>query len=126
MDTTATFFILGLAHYLHSSDRKYLIMEKGKHLTIFKIAFCFFLGLRCIRKTGFRQKIKISCQRKFFLLKRSFLLVPRLGTDLPDPVTNCSAYNATAYTMQFTCSPGIDGGIKQSFFVEVINSLDES
>jgi hypothetical protein len=43
-------------------------------------------------------------------------------TDLPDPVTNCTAYNATAYTMQFTCIPGNDGGIKQSFFVEVINS----
>lgn len=44
------------------------------------------------------------------------------ATDLPDPVTNCSAYNATAYTMQFTCVPGNDGGIRQSFFVEVINS----
>ena len=45
-------------------------------------------------------------------------------TDLPDPVTNCTAYNATAYTMQFSCIPGNDGGIKQSFFVEVINSGD--
>lgn len=53
----------------------------------------------------------------------SFLrLVPSAITDLPDPVTNCTAYNATAYTMQFTCMPGHDGGIKQSFFVEVINS----
>lgn len=34
---------------------------------------------------------------------------------------NCTAYNTTAYTMQFTCIPGNDGGIKQSFFVEVIN-----
>lgn len=51
-----------------------------------------------------------------------FCSVPSVITDLPDPVTNCTAYNATAYTMQFTCSPGHDGGIKQSFFVEVINS----
>lgn len=41
--------------------------------------------------------------------------------DLPDPIVNCTAYNATAYTMQFSCIPGNDGGIKQSFFVEVID-----
>lgn len=55
----------------------------------------------------------------FFFLFRSHPLAAE--TDLPDPVTNCTAYNATAYTMQFTCVPGNDGGIKQSFFVEVIN-----
>lgn len=48
------------------------------------------------------------------------LVFSPMATDLPDPVTNCTAYNATAYTMQFTCVPGNDGGIKQSFFVEVI------
>ena len=42
-------------------------------------------------------------------------------SDLPDPIANCTAYNATAYTMQFACMPGNDGGIKQSFFVEVID-----
>jgi hypothetical protein len=54
---------------------------------------------------------------------KTFAYIPALLvlTDLPDPVTNCTAYNATAYTMQFTCVPGNDGGIKQSFFVEVIN-----
>lgn len=40
---------------------------------------------------------------------------------MPDPIANCTAYNATAYTMQFACIPGNDGGIKQSFFVEVID-----
>ncbi|CRL06332.1 CLUMA_CG019078, isoform A [Clunio marinus] len=45
--------------------------------------------------------------------------------DLPDPVANCTAYNATAYTMQFTCIPGNDGGIKQSFFVEVFDGKEK-
>ncbi|CAO1420449.1 unnamed protein product [Diamesa hyperborea] len=39
--------------------------------------------------------------------------------ELPDPVANCTAYNATAYSMQFSCVPGNDGGIKQYFNVEV-------
>lgn len=43
--------------------------------------------------------------------------------DLPDPIVNCTAYNATAYTMQFSCIPGNDGGIKQSFLVEVIDDF---
>lgn len=50
----------------------------------------------------------------------SVLLTHFHVSDLPEPVSNCTAYNATAYTMQFTCVPGSDGGIKQSFFVEVI------
>lgn len=57
---------------------------------------------------------------QFFHIKLQSLFL-HSPIDLPDPVTNCTAYNATAYTMQFTCVPGHDGGIKQSFFVEVIN-----
>ncbi|XP_070490532.1 uncharacterized protein side-V [Chironomus tepperi] len=45
--------------------------------------------------------------------------------DLPDPIVNCTAYNATAYTMQFACIPGNDGGIKQSFFVEVFDGKEK-
>lgn len=81
---------------------------------------------------GFHQKrLKYHARESFFLspsLSLSLFSVSEklsffsTTTDLPDPVTNCTAYNATAYTMQFTCIPGNDGGIKQSFFVEVINS----
>jgi hypothetical protein len=65
-------------------------------------------------------KITFHETKRKFLTKSScsFHFPP---TDLPDPVTNCTAYNATAYTMQFTCIPGNDGGIKQAYFVEVIN-----
>ncbi|KAG5673612.1 hypothetical protein PVAND_003641 [Polypedilum vanderplanki] len=45
--------------------------------------------------------------------------------DLPDPIVNCTAYNTTAYTMQFSCIPGNDGGIKQSFFVEVFDGKEK-
>jgi hypothetical protein len=51
----------------------------------------------------------------------SLPLLSSFFADLPDPIANCTAYNTTAYTMQFSCVPGNDGGIKQSFFVEVID-----
>lgn len=78
---------------------------------------------KCSAMLAFVVKIKMSVGEKF----RSTIAHPfslrfsSLATDLPDPVTNCTAYNATAYTMQFACIPGNDGGIRQSFFVEVIN-----
>ncbi len=42
-----------------------------------------------------------------------------LFTDLPDPVSNCTAFNSTAYSIQIACIPGNDGGIKQHFHIEV-------
>lgn len=47
--------------------------------------------------------------------KSSSLFIP----DLPDPVSNCTAYNSTAYSIQIACMPGNDGGIKQHFHIEV-------
>jgi hypothetical protein len=47
----------------------------------------------------------------------------RSTPDPPDPVKNCSAYNATAYSMQIACVPGKDGGIRQQFGVLVSNSF---
>jgi len=50
-----------------------------------------------------------------------FILSSRSTLDPPDPAKNCSAYNATAYSMQIACVPGKDGGIRQQFGVLVSN-----
>jgi hypothetical protein len=65
------------------------------------------------------KKPEQSRTKKFHDITLPFFVF--LVSDLPDPIVNCTAYNATAYTMQFACIPGNDGGIKQSFFVEVID-----
>uniref|UniRef100_A0A1B0ACS4 Fibronectin type-III domain-containing protein n=1 Tax=Glossina pallidipes TaxID=7398 RepID=A0A1B0ACS4_GLOPL len=39
--------------------------------------------------------------------------------DLPDPVKNCTAYNATANSLQIQCVAGFDGGIPQHFHVQI-------
>lgn len=112
------------SHYLFRSDRKYLIMYEGnfwwqsasRSLIVVRRANVMTRML-----PAFVKRLKYHARASFSYFSKcysSFLC----ATDLPDPVTNCSAYNATAYTMQFTCVPGNDGGIKQSFFVEVINS----
>lgn len=78
------------------------------------------------RMLTFGTRLKYHAKSNFSGLKSHTILCRRFFpssiSDLPDPVSNCTAYNATAYTMQFTCVPGNDGGIKQSFFVEVIIS----
>lgn len=67
-------------------------------------------------------KHKISFLQSFMSVESEFNVAFSFTIiDLPDPIVNCTAYNATAYTMQFSCIPGNDGGIKQSFFVEVID-----
>ncbi|CAD7012762.1 unnamed protein product [Ceratitis capitata] len=43
--------------------------------------------------------------------------------DLPDPVKNCTAYNATANSIQIQCIAGYDGGIPQHFHVQVKDEL---
>ncbi|XP_062129789.1 uncharacterized protein LOC133841379 isoform X1 [Drosophila sulfurigaster albostrigata] len=43
--------------------------------------------------------------------------------DLPEPVKNCSAYNATANSLQIQCIPGYDGGIPQHFHAQVYDEL---
>ncbi|XP_046809402.1 uncharacterized protein LOC111683162 [Lucilia cuprina] len=45
-------------------------------------------------------------------------------TDLPDAIKNCTAYNATANSMQIQCIPGYDGGIPQHFHVQVYDELN--
>ncbi|XP_055387368.1 uncharacterized protein LOC129615952 isoform X2 [Condylostylus longicornis] len=44
--------------------------------------------------------------------------------ELPDPVKNCTAYNATANSIHLVCIPGNDGGIQQHFHVEVYDELN--
>ncbi|KNC28310.1 hypothetical protein FF38_05180 [Lucilia cuprina] len=44
--------------------------------------------------------------------------------DLPDAIKNCTAYNATANSMQIQCIPGYDGGIPQHFHVQVYDELN--
>ncbi|KAM7345261.1 sidestep V [Cochliomyia hominivorax] len=44
--------------------------------------------------------------------------------DLPDPVKNCTAYNATANSIQIQCIPGYDGGIPQHFHIQVYDELN--
>ncbi|XP_036342724.1 uncharacterized protein LOC118752004, partial [Rhagoletis pomonella] len=43
--------------------------------------------------------------------------------DFPEPVKNCTAYNATANSIQIQCMPGYDGGIPQHFHVQVKDEL---
>ncbi|EDV98338.1 GH23057 [Drosophila grimshawi] len=43
--------------------------------------------------------------------------------DLPEPVKNCTAYNATANSLQIQCVPGYDGGIPQHFHAQVFDEL---
>lgn len=44
-----------------------------------------------------------------------------MAADVPDAVRNCSAYNATASSIQINCVPGKDGGIQQYFHVKIID-----
>ncbi|KAM8713629.1 hypothetical protein ACLKA7_013880 [Drosophila subpalustris] len=43
--------------------------------------------------------------------------------DLPEPVKNCTAFNATANSLQIQCIPGYDGGIPQHFHAQVYDEL---
>lgn len=43
--------------------------------------------------------------------------------DLPEPVKNCTAYNATANSLQIQCIPGYDGGIPQHFHAQIYDEL---
>ncbi|ALC41329.1 CG34371 [Drosophila busckii] len=43
--------------------------------------------------------------------------------DLPDPVKNCTAFNATANSLQIQCIAGYDGGIPQHFHAQVYDEL---
>lgn len=43
--------------------------------------------------------------------------------DLPEPVKNCTAYNATANSLQIQCLPGYDGGIPQHFHAQIYDEL---
>ncbi|KAH8305876.1 hypothetical protein KR018_000382, partial [Drosophila ironensis] len=44
--------------------------------------------------------------------------------DLPEPVKNCTAYNATANSLQIQCIPGYDGGIPQHFHAQIYDELN--
>ncbi|KAH8402069.1 hypothetical protein KR009_009546, partial [Drosophila setifemur] len=44
--------------------------------------------------------------------------------DLPEPVKNCTAFNATANSLQIQCIPGYDGGIPQHFHAQVYDELN--
>ncbi|XP_034650712.1 uncharacterized protein LOC117890135 [Drosophila subobscura] len=44
--------------------------------------------------------------------------------DLPEAVKNCTAYNATANSLQIQCIPGFDGGIPQYFHVQIYDELN--
>uniref|UniRef100_A0A6P4FBB0 Uncharacterized protein LOC108049650 n=1 Tax=Drosophila rhopaloa TaxID=1041015 RepID=A0A6P4FBB0_DRORH len=44
--------------------------------------------------------------------------------DLPEPVKNCSAFNATANSLQIQCMPGYDGGIPQHFHAQIYDELN--
>lgn len=46
-----------------------------------------------------------------------------LFADLPEPVKNCTAYNATANSLQIQCIPGYDGGIPQHFHAQIYDEL---
>lgn len=43
-----------------------------------------------------------------------------MAAEIPDPVRNCTSYNATANSIQINCIAGKDGGIQQYFHVEII------
>ncbi|XP_002092571.3 uncharacterized protein LOC6531784 [Drosophila yakuba] len=43
--------------------------------------------------------------------------------DLPEPVKNCTAFNATANSLQIQCIPGYDGGIPQHFHAQIYDEL---
>ncbi|KAI8037622.1 hypothetical protein M5D96_009786 [Drosophila gunungcola] len=44
--------------------------------------------------------------------------------DLPEPVKNCTAFNATANSLQIQCIPGFDGGIPQHFHAQIYDELN--
>ncbi|KAH8252583.1 hypothetical protein KR032_000656, partial [Drosophila birchii] len=44
--------------------------------------------------------------------------------DLPEPIKNCSAFNATANSLQIQCIPGYDGGILQHFHAQIYDELN--
>lgn len=41
----------------------------------------------------------------------------------PEPLSNCNVLNATADSLQIACDSGYDGGLEQTFHLEVIDSL---
>ncbi|GAB0086941.1 hypothetical protein DMENIID0001_011680 [Sergentomyia squamirostris] len=49
-----------------------------------------------------------------------------LAAELPDPVKNCTAFNATANSVQVSCVAGRDGGIPQQFHVDIIDKSTNS
>ena len=40
----------------------------------------------------------------------------------PDPVTNCTVLNQTYSTLHVQCKPGFDGGLPQSFSMQVMDA----
>ncbi|XP_064471421.1 neural cell adhesion molecule 2-like [Ornithodoros turicata] len=41
----------------------------------------------------------------------------------PEPLSNCNVVNATEDSLKVECDPGYDGGLEQTFHLEVIDSL---
>lgn len=61
----------------------------------------------------------IACQAQNAIGQSAPCLYHIMAAEIPDPVRNCSAANATANAVHVTCVPGKDGGIQQYFHVQV-------
>ena len=48
-----------------------------------------------------------------------------MAAEIPDPVRNCSATNATANSLHILCVPGRDGGIQQYFHIEIYDEENQ-
>ena len=64
--------------------------------------------------------MRISKSLFFFLGRQSqpciFHLLP---AGKPEPVTNCTVVSSSYSTMRISCQPGFNGGLKQSFTLEI-------
>ena len=49
-----------------------------------------------------------------------------INADQPEAVSNCSVKNQSLTSLLVTCNPGDSGGLRQTFFLEVLDSLDHS
>lgn len=47
-------------------------------------------------------------------------------TDQPEAVSNCSVKNQSLTSLLVTCHPGDSGGLRQTFFLEVLDSSDNT
>uniref|UniRef100_T1IYU4 Ig-like domain-containing protein n=1 Tax=Strigamia maritima TaxID=126957 RepID=T1IYU4_STRMM len=47
-----------------------------------------------------------------------------IAADIPDPVYNCTVYNQTVSSFYVVCMPGYDGGLSQSFVMNIHDSID--